>query len=151
MNTEQAACQYESSFVYHRGEARTRNFGGKPLNYCDYHYEVVKDRLWQGVSTGLAILATSKPSGDDAVFDYWPNALEGLSLMYQAWTEEGSGRIEWYVVQHMEESLPMDVVSQCKRALAYAGWTLVLPEEDAETREMYSHIFPPDQIIEEGR
>ena len=105
------------------------------LNSCSQ--EGALELIMSGIRLGLAQLANIRPSGDDEVFDYYPNALDCLLQVYREWSEHMEGtqsqyKMGWYSFQHLAEECSESVVTDIHAALAWLGITLTgVWEEDA--------------------
>ena len=75
--------------------------------YYDYDKRFL-DRLWSLISRSLILLAIDQPSGDDSVYDYWPNAYEMVQKLYAIYQEpipnQSKAVVEDYFIHHFKES-----------------------------------------------
>jgi hypothetical protein len=77
-----------------------------------------RDAAWPVIQSALRCLAERRPSGDDSVYDYWPNALEAISALYAATFCDGINEIEDYLIQHLDESCGSEITQAYLEALA---------------------------------
>ncbi len=91
------------------------------------------EHVWSCISQGLVNLAIDRPTGDDSVFDYWPGALEAITVLYDNYADGGPGvHIQEHPVSFLYEALPSDIAMNIEAAMLASGFVLDINEDNRE-------------------
>lgn len=101
-----------------------REYYDWPTDEKDLHNEA-----WSIISEALYRLSTDRPTGDDSVFDYWPNALIAVQEVYGMFIEaETPLEIRDYFLHHFEESCGRDLTQRLIRLLSEVEATVLVED-----------------------
>lgn len=117
------------------------------------------DEAWGAIKPALYRLSQDQPSGDDAVFDYWPNALQTITLLYEVgvmqefkWasqidlaTRQERYVLPSYYLHHVEESCGHDVARMVAQAFIKLGWFIGTYPDTIGT-DSVSYGIPEDRM-----
>lgn len=103
-----------------------------------YHQdEELRSEAWALVSEGLTMLAQSRPSGDDSVYDYWPNGLACITTLYDSGYSDGIREMPEYFLQHLDESCGQVFAMKVEKMLVKLGFTIVVPSINTTWEDTY--------------